>query len=125
MKKPITILILMYLVTTVLFVILQKTGVIKLASPPKHYTVTMTHDGFSPDELTIHANNIVDFVNADTANHWPASNPHPVHDIYSQFDPRRSVLPHQTWNMQFDHSGEWHYHDHIIPYHTGTITVVK
>jgi len=87
--------------------------------------ITITKDGFSPDEITIHKNEIVDFVNDDIATHWPASNPHPTHDLYQQFDPKNSLLPHQTWSMQFSRVGDWHYHDHIIPYHTGEINVVE
>jgi hypothetical protein len=125
MKKFIPILLMVYIVSTLVFLFLEVKGIVKFAPSQKHYAVTITHDGFTPDELTIHKDDVIDFVNTDNAPHWPASNPHPIHDMYASFDPKRSVVPHETWSFEFNRIGEWHYHDHVIPYHTGVITVVQ
>jgi hypothetical protein len=125
MKKYISLLLAVYLASTLLFLGLQQQKILDFSPKPRQYTIKITSNGFSPDELTIRKNDIVDFINEDTSAHWPASNPHPIHDIYSQFDPRTVIQPHQTWSFTVGRVGEWHYHDHLVPYHTGVITVKK
>jgi plastocyanin len=123
MKKIIIASLFLYVFLTAIFFFMQKNGFIHATQPQNHYSITITKDGFSPDELTIKKGDAVTFVNSDTSPHWPASNPHPTHDIYASFDPRNSILPRGKWTFQFDRVGEWHYHDHVIPFNTGVITV--
>lgn len=122
-KKIIILSLAFYVLITALSLVLQIKGVIRFEPVSKEYTITITEAGFTPDELTIRKGDIVHFKNEDADSHWPASNPHPIHDIYSQFDPKTAILPNTTWSFQLNKTGEWHYHDHMIPYNTGVILV--
>lgn len=87
-------------------------------------TITLTENGFTPEELTIRAGDTVKFVSTTGDFFWPASNPHPTHTIYPAFDPQKPIAPDSSWSFTFTEAGTWHYHDHLAPYFTGTITVV-
>lgn len=89
------------------------------------WTVTMEPGKFVPDTLTIRRGDRVTFVNRDTEPRWPASNLHPTHGIYPEFDPQESVPPGGSWSFVFDQVGEWKYHDHNIPSLRGIIRVVE
>jgi plastocyanin len=93
--------------------------------PPAVATVTvqMTPEGFSPSKITFRPGTAVKFANQDSRPRWPASNIHPSHDIFPEFDPKKPVAPQQEWTFLFDREGIWRYHDHILPDLVGTITV--
>ena len=86
-------------------------------------TMLMKETGYESKNLTIHVGDTVVFKNVDTHDHWPASNIHPTHEIYPEFDPGKPMTPGANWKFQFTKEGEWRYHDHLIPTITGTITV--
>lgn len=88
-------------------------------------TINMTEDGFVPDEIKITKGTKVTFKNSDKFYHWPASDLHPSHSQYSDFDPRRTIEPGESWSFVFDKVGEWGMHDHISPYMIGKIHVVE
>ncbi len=85
--------------------------------------IEMKPDSFVPDKITIKKNTRVTFKNEDTIARWPASNIHPTHLIYPEFDPKRPVQPGDEWSFIFDKAGIWMMHDHLTPSITGTITV--
>jgi plastocyanin len=86
-------------------------------------TVHLTPEGYEPKNATIQQGETVAFENTASVEMWPASNIHPTHEIYSDFDPKRPVAPGETWTFTFDQAGVWVYHDHLYPTVTGTITV--
>lgn len=85
--------------------------------------ILMEAAGFNPAAVTIHAGNTVVFKNTDTQDHWPASNDHPTHEVYSAFDPKRPILPGQEWRFVFSTEGTWQWHDHLYPNQHGVVTV--
>ncbi|MDP3724508.1 MAG: cupredoxin domain-containing protein [bacterium] len=87
-------------------------------------TVRMTPDGFSPDEISVDQGSTLVFVNTDTTDRWPASNPHPVHTNYLQFDPKRAVAPGDSWSFTTERAGVFRFHDHLSPHKQGLLTVV-
>lgn len=91
--------------------------------PPsgREIVIAMNKDGFSPDKITVKKGDSVKFVNEDTQDHWPASNIHPTHDIYPEFDPKAPVKPGQSWSFTFGKEGIWRYHDHLHPSLIGTV----
>ncbi len=89
------------------------------------WTVAMEPGTFAPDTLTIQRGDRVTFVNRDAEPRWPASNLHPTHGIYPEFDPQEGVPPGESWSFVFDRAGEWKYHDHLIPSVRGIIRVVE
>jgi plastocyanin len=87
--------------------------------------VTLSKDGFSPDELSIKTGDTVTFRSVTGDLYWPASNLHPSHLVYPEFDPEEPVEPDAVWSFTFVKAGEWKYHDHLAPYFTGVITVTE
>ena len=86
------------------------------------YTIELQENGFSPQELTIQKGDIVKFVSNNRI-FWPASNLHPSHTIYFEFDSKDPIKTGESWSFRFNKLGEWKYHDHLAPYFTGTIIV--
>ena len=91
--------------------------------PGKEYTIALTDDGFLAQEITIEQGDSVKFITTRGKEFWPTSNLHPSHAIYPEFDPHGPILPDGSWSFRFDRIGEWHYHDHVRSYFTGTIYV--
>ncbi len=112
----------------VCFVLLGIGAIILLRQPTMQtgdtVTVILTEDGFQPEKITVRKATIVTFRSETGEFFWPASNLHPSHEIYSEFDPKEPIAIDKTWSFRFDKAGEWKYHDHIAPYYTGTITVI-
>jgi len=75
--------------------------------------ITRTNEGYEPDSITISVGDTVMFKNESGEFHWPASNVHPTHTIYSDFDPREPIAPSDTWSFTFTRVGTWGLHDHI------------
>jgi plastocyanin len=86
-------------------------------------TVRMTSQGFEPREVTVQKGDTVVFENNDAQYRWPASNIHPTHNIYPEFDPKAEAAPGASWEFQFDEVGRWKYHDHLLPQFSGTVVV--
>ena len=76
-----------------------------------------------PTELTISHGDTVRFINSSGNYHWPASDLHPTHGIYPDFDPRRPIAVNGVWESTFDRLGEWRFHDHLKANIVGTINV--
>ncbi len=87
--------------------------------------IEMTPDGFVPDSVTIDNNSAAIFINKDNRDRWPASNTHPTHHLYPEFDPKKPVKPGESWSFKPKKAGEWKYHDHLLPHIRGVITVVS
>lgn len=85
------------------------------------YTVTYTNNGFSPANLSVFEGSTVTFVNDSSGSMWVASNPHPVHTDFPEFDSKRGVAPGETYEFTFTEGGTYDYHDHLSPSNVGTI----
>ncbi len=95
------------------------------AIPEGAQIITLTKDGFVPSEITIKVGETIAFTTTTGNLFWPASNLHPSHLIYSEFDPLQPVQPDATWSFTFTKAGAWEFHDHLAPYFTGVITVTE
>lgn len=89
----------------------------------KEVVVELLEGGYSPEEVTIKRGDVVKFVNKRKHYFWPASNLHPTHTIYPEFDPQEPV--ESSWSFRFNKVGEWRYHDHLAPYFTGKVKVIE
>ena len=90
--------------------------------------IEITPDGFIPQSVTIDQNSTIIFVNKDETDHWPASNTHPHHDLYPEFDPKKPIKPGESWTLKQDGGlkiGEWRFHDHLHPHQRGILTVTE
>lgn len=87
--------------------------------------IKMVPTGYTPSTITITQNTTIVFENTSDTDLWPASNIHPTHEIYSDFDPKHPVKPGESWSFTFTRPGAWTFHDHMFPTVTGTITVTQ
>lgn len=86
-------------------------------------TVTMDDNGYSQTSITIKKGDTIEFVNIGTKDRWPASNIHPSHEIYPEFDPKRIIQEGDKWSFRFTKEGSWRWHDHVSPEIGGVIVV--
>ncbi|MBI2021728.1 cupredoxin domain-containing protein [Candidatus Daviesbacteria bacterium] len=86
-------------------------------------TILLKDGEFKPDEITIKKGQEVIFKNEDTDARWPASDFHPIHLIYKEFDPKRPIQPGEVWKFKFEKAGIFKFHDHLNPHLIGKITV--
>lgn len=87
-------------------------------------TMQMGEDNYAPTDITIRVGTTVTFINNSESLRWPASDLHPSHLIYSEFDSKAPVKIGERYSFTFNKPGEWGYHDHLAPYITGIINVV-
>lgn len=86
-------------------------------------TVNMSDTGFSPNTITVKKGQTVEFVNTGKDFHWPASDLHPTHEIYPEFDADKPIGPGDSYSFAFEKVGKWNMHDHLHARFRGTITV--
>lgn len=87
--------------------------------------VSMTREGFFPEEITINKRDTVVWVNNGDGYLWPASDIHPTHLIYPEFDPREPLGVGESWTFRFEEAGIWKYHDHLWPTSVGVVEVYE
>lgn len=105
---------------------LKGTESASIAEPISEYahTVELRDDGFYPNELTIQKGETVTFSTTKDNFFWPASNSHPTHTIYPEFDPKEPIASDKEWSFKFDKPGTWRYHDHVRASAIGKIIVI-
>jgi plastocyanin len=86
--------------------------------------IVLTKNGFSPSELTIHQGETVTFTTTTDKEFWPASDSHPTHDIYTDFDPKQPIASNKSWSFVFTKAGSFKYHDHLVSNQRGVINVM-
>ena len=87
--------------------------------------IIMKENKFNPETVQIRKGDQVIFKNDDNRQWWPASNLHPTHGIYPEFDPLKPVDPGNTWTFIFNKPGIWRYHDHLAPRILGAVEVIQ
>ena len=85
--------------------------------------VIYTDEGFAPGTVVVLQGETVEFVNQSEKPFWPASNIHPTHIIYPEFDAGQPVAPGKSWRFTFGRVGEWRYHNHLDTVQAGRIIV--
>ena len=96
------------------------------ASDQTKNIVTVTYNGvdFNPNTVTIKMGDSVTFVKQSSGGMEVASNPHPTHTDYPEFDqgdgPQKGNV---IYVFVFGRTGTWGYHDHTNPSAKGTIIV--
>ncbi len=112
-----------YMRILVIGIVLAVLSIPVAAQSPRTVIVKMTADGFLPDIINVSLGDRVVFVNEDSSQHWPASDPHPSHTIYPEFDPGGQIAPDESWSIQILRMGVWRFHDHINPDSRGILYV--
>ena len=90
---------------------------------PKEIEVSYTDNGFNPIIAIVEQGATVKFTNDSRITMWVASNPHPDHSAYSNFNSKTAVPPGAAYSFTFTKIGSWKYHNDTATSHTGTITV--
>jgi plastocyanin len=131
MKKvflAVVIAVVLCIVGYVAYTLMQKSGngssLVQAEGEPA-VIIIRTPSGYEPKEVTIKKGDIVLWKNESTEYHWPASDLHPTHAVYPEFDPLMPIAPGEEWKFKFDEVGEWKYHDHIRANKVGTIIVTE
>ncbi len=96
---------------------------VKRDEKSENHEILMREDTFYPRFIEIKEGDEVTFENKSTQDHWPASNIHPTHDIYPEFDSKQEVKPNQSWKFKFSKIGQWRFHDHLNSTISGEISV--
>ena len=88
------------------------------------YKIFYTANGYSPATLKVPSSSRVAFVNSSkNIPLWTASDPHPAHTDYTQFDARKDYKPGQTYIFQFTKPGTFGFHNHEKSIDRGIIYV--
>ena len=87
------------------------------------HQIVLRDDGFHPTTTKIYKGDTVEFVTQRGKYFWPASNQHPAHTVYSEFDSKRPVAPTESWKFTFTKTGTWGFHDHLHSFFTGVVIV--
>lgn len=90
---------------------------------PNKIIVTYGAGGFSPATITIKKGQEVVFKNESGKQMWVASDDHPSHLIYPEFDTKKGLVNGSSYEFTFDKLGTWHYHDHLTSSRTGIVIV--
>lgn len=85
--------------------------------------VIYTDAGFTPRNLSVKAGDAVIFRNQSSGVMWVASDDHPAHAIYPEFDAKKAHASGDRYVFTFGKAGTWGYHNHRTPAHGGAITV--
>jgi hypothetical protein len=85
--------------------------------------VVFTEKGFYPNDLNILKGTKVNFINKSESSFWPASDLHPTHTIYPEFDSLEEIPAGAKWSFIFNREGEWRFHDHLNSQFVGVIRV--
>lgn len=105
----------------------QPTKDLKFFNPDKilstDIVIKITNKGFDPSEIKVKKGQRVVWVNETEDYVWPASDSHPSHDIYPEFDPKEPFVKGEIWDFTFDRVGDWGYHDHIRSSSRGIVHV--
>ncbi len=89
----------------------------------KEHVIVIRDDGFNPKTLRLNKGDTVTFKNETSRQVWPASNSHPSHDIYPEFDSKTPINTGESWDFIFDQEGRWAYHDHAESRYSGVVIV--
>jgi len=89
-------------------------------------TVGLADDGFYPSDIRITAGTKVVFQNIDeNGEHWPASDPHPIHNGLPGLDAKKALKYNEFYEYIFDKPGTYPMHDHLNPNFKAVVTVTE
>lgn len=132
MKKTIIILAIFLIVVAAVFLLVNRPEVEETTLPSQiengdeavvSETVIYSDEGFHPAIVTVLEGETVRFYNDSSRNMWVASNPHPTHTIYPEFDQSTAVDSGGSFDFTFNRIGTWEYHNHTFSLHGGVIIV--
>lgn len=121
LNQPLNIIIFLLIVLIGFFLL----KLYKPINSSSTHTITQDDNGFSPSEIVIRPGDTIIFSTKRGRQFWPASDLHPTHTIYPEFDPTLPIEADKTWSFKFLKEGQWSFHDHLFPSFRGKIVVSK
>lgn len=75
----------------------------------------VVYDGasFAPKIVNARKGDIVVFENSSLGEFWVASDPHPTHTGYPEFNSDKGLPPGESFSFKFEKSGTFGYHNHL------------
>lgn len=107
-----------------LLVVVFAVGLLALQTQiSKTHEVVLGESGYVPQKINIKKSDTIVFATTLNKPFWPASNPHPNHTQFKDFDPKKGTKPGEVWTFRFETPGVFTYHDHLNPSYTGSVSV--
>lgn len=106
-----------------IFFIFKNTPTNPISNSQQIHEIIINDNGFLPNEISIQSGDSIKFATSTGRSFWPASDLHPTHGIYPEFDPLSPIDPNSSWTFKFVKPGRWTYHDHLQPFFKGIIIV--
>lgn len=113
-----------YVIMVLVIVVLVFYGYVTKVVSVEEVIVRYTDTGFIPAQITVHIGDSVIFENVSSKQMWPASNLHPSHLEYPEFDSQKPIAYGESWRFTFTKEGMWGYHDHLVSSQEAFITVI-
>lgn len=88
----------------------------------KKNTVTITNNGFSPQNITIKVGESVNWINIDSESHTVNSSAHPAHSDYLPLN-IGVIVSGESKSLVFPDKGVFKYHDHLNSSLAGMVIV--
>ena len=88
-------------------------------------TIVYTNEGYFPNELKVKKGETVKFVNMSDRMVWTASDEHPAHTIYPEFDQKTVAGRGNEYTFKFDRVGTWGFHNHANASQIGKVIVTE
>ncbi len=125
LKKNLLTFTLFFILISFLIITLIIKNKAQFFSTTRHqvHEIILDENGFTPSEIEIKPGDSIRFTTTLNEPFWPASDLHPTHGIYPEFDPLEPIEPSNSWTFQFLKTGKWKYHDHLQPIFRGIILV--
>ena len=95
----------------------------KIETKAENYIILVEASGFSPEIIRIPLGATVTWVNKDVRVTWIASDLHPTHTVYPEFDQKEGMSKGESYFYKFTRKGTWGFHDHIVSSRVGKIIV--
>ncbi len=92
-------------------------------APAQTFIVSYNASGFFPPILSVRQGDTVNFMNQTSDSLWVASNPHPTHTDWPEFDAKKGYARGTSYSFTFSKIGSWGYHNHLNPARGGTVNV--
>jgi len=125
MNKPLIIAIFLGVVLIIGAALVGLSLKEKKGATPVQATVEITDSGFNPATISVKKGTVVTWNNKDSAPHWVASDPHPVHNQLPGFDSVRKIAAGESYPFTFEKTGTFTYHDHLNPLKFKGTVIVK